>query len=74
MEQEKKANLSGSRLVYCATAPYFYCTITKSLASSGIVTRLTKNSPKWQRIVYEKPFGHDLESAHEINVCIASTF
>ena len=27
-----------------------------------------------QRIVYEKPFGHDLESAHEINICIEQHF
>ena len=72
-EQEKKAKLTGNRLVYCATAPYFYCTITNSLASSGLVKRIEKGEI-FQRIVYEKPFGHDLESAHEINMCIKQHF
>ncbi len=107
--QEKKAKLSGNRLVYCATAPYFYCTITNELAKSGLVKRSNASTGSartgnpfasieplkgvsgevsirasrsidpngkeiWQRIVYEKPFGHNLESAQEINACIAQHF
>ncbi|GMU18835.1 MAG: glucose-6-phosphate 1-dehydrogenase [Candidatus Babeliales bacterium] len=74
-ELEKKYKLSGNRLVYCSTAPYFYCTITHGLAKSGIIKKTvnTKDSV-WQRIVYEKPFGHDLKSAHEVNECIARYF
>src|SRR5262249_30574375 len=73
-EHEKKAGLSGNRIVYCATAPYFYCTITQNLSKSGLVTKGTKKSSIQQSIVYEKPFGHDLKSAHEINECIAADF
>lgn len=69
---EKQHKLSGNRLVYCSTAPYFYCTITQGLAKSGLVKK--DASQPWQRIVYEKPFGHDLKSAHEINECIAHYF
>ncbi len=83
--QEKKAKLTGNRIIYCATAPYFYCAITNGLAKSGLVSpsRRAKGAPQderkgdaaqWQRIVYEKPFGHNLESAHEINACIADHF
>lgn len=74
-ELEKKYKLSGNRLVYCSTAPYFYCTITHGLAKSGIIKKTvnTKDSV-WQRIVYEKPFGHNLKSAHEVNECIARYF
>jgi len=66
---EKKVKLSGNRIVYCATAPYFYCTITHGLAKSGLVKKGIN-----QRIVYEKPFGNDLASAHEINECISQYF
>ena len=101
---EKKAGLAGNRIVYCATAPYFYCMITQHVATSGLVKKMAANpsirsfastqgergmSPFvvsdakgivsnhnqiFQRIVYEKPFGHDLQSAHEINQCIARHF
>lgn len=72
-KEEKKAKLSGCRLVYCATAPFFYCAITNGLAQSKLISRSNKNTV-FQRIVYEKPFGHNLESAHEINACIAQYF
>ena len=64
---EQQFNLKN-RLVYCATAAYFFCNITENLGKSGILQR-TKEKP-WHRIVYEKPFGHDLASAHKINTCI----
>lgn len=70
---EKQHKLSGNRLVYCSTAPFFYCTITHGLAKSGMIKKMGF-SPFWHRIVYEKPFGHDLASAHEINECIAHYF
>lgn len=97
---EKQHKLSGNRLVYCSTAPYFYCTITHGLAKSGLINshKHSSNIPQdeknkisktacpelvegsvqqnytWNRIVYEKPFGHDLQSAQEINECIAQYF
>lgn len=72
---EKQHQLSGNRLVYCSVAPYFYCTITQGLAKSGLIKKTEKaKDGVWQRIVYEKPFGHDLQSAHEINECIATYF
>ncbi len=102
IEQEHTAGLTGNRLVYCATAPYFYCAITQGLAASGMVKRMAPRydarastqdayqdlhmvsssrsehieprTTPWHRIVYEKPFGHNLESAHEINACIAAHF
>lgn len=70
---EKEFHLSGNRIVYCATAALYYCPITKHAASSGLV-RKSDSSGRWHRIVYEKPFGHDLASAHAINECIAQNF
>lgn len=71
---ESGNGLPGNRLVYCATAPYFYCTITNSLAQSGLVKRSDHKNTVWQRIIYEKPFGHDTASAHQINQCIKNNF
>lgn len=69
-ECEKKHGLAGSRLFYLAVASNFFCPITHASAHVGVLRRHGKNEPVWHRIVYEKPFGHDLQSAHEINECI----
>ncbi len=73
-ELEKQFSLSGNRIIYLATAAEFFCPITEHLASSKLVTRKKVDEMPWQRIVYEKPFGHDLQSAHEINACIEQRF
>lgn len=72
-QKEKEVGLTGNRLAYCATAPYFYCSLSDNLASSNLIKR-TKHEAIWQRIVFEKPFGSDLQSAQEINRCIAKHF
>ena len=71
---EKKYNLSGNRIVYIATASQFFCTITRSLAASGLARRLDADSKIWHRMVYEKPFGSDLASAQAVNKCIQESF
>lgn len=71
---EKKFSLSGSRLAYIAAASDFYCMITDFLATSTIIQKKDTQDPVWHRIVYEKPFGHDVESAHQINECIKKYF
>lgn len=71
---EQKHGLSGNRLVYLATAAHFFCNITEYLGQSGVVSRKQIATIPWHRIVYEKPFGKDLQSAREINACIHSWF
>ena len=46
-------------VIYLAIAPEFFATITKSLAEVGITKRA--------RVVVEKPFGRDLESAKALD-------
>jgi len=70
-ELEKEHDLSGNRLMYLAAAAHHFCPITHHLAQSGLAQKLAVDAPIWHRVVYEKPFGHDLASAHEINACIA---
>ncbi|BDC35067.1 glucose-6-phosphate 1-dehydrogenase [Candidatus Dependentiae bacterium Noda2021] len=70
---EKLFNASGNRIVYLATAAHFFCPITQHVAQSNIALRLD-DTPYWHRLVYEKPFGHDAQSAQDINKCIAQYF
>lgn len=74
---EKKHELRGNRLAYLAVPSSMFCTITRGLGASNIVRRAGENGlldGVWQRIVYEKPFGTDLQSAQEINACIHEFF
>jgi glucose-6-phosphate 1-dehydrogenase len=71
---EHKQGLSGNRIIYLATAAYFFCTITNLVASYKIALKLDHKSPVWHRLVYEKPFGNDSQSAQDINSCIAQSF
>jgi len=71
---EKEQGLSGNRLVYLAAPPNFFCTITEHCASSGLVEKKETDQLPWHRIVYEKPFGRDVQSAHKINECIQNNF
>ncbi len=66
---ERQFGLSGNRLVYIAAPSDFFCQITKHCITSGLVQKnFTRDV--MHRMVYEKPFGRDLASAHEINNCI----
>lgn len=69
---ERLHELSGSRLVYLATAADYFCPITHHLSVSGIIQRdQEESSAVWHRVVYEKPFGINKQSALQINDCIA---
>ncbi|MFD1421108.1 glucose-6-phosphate dehydrogenase [Lactiplantibacillus songbeiensis] len=61
--------LQGNRIFYLAMAPNFFGTIARHLKSEHI---LTKNG--FNRVIIEKPFGHDFESAKTLNDELAETF
>ncbi|MGH6873111.1 MAG: glucose-6-phosphate dehydrogenase [Rhizomicrobium sp.] len=70
-ERDAKEHLDGNALFYFATADRFFGPLVDSLAEAG----LTKEDPArkdegWRRVVIEKPFGHDLESAKALNARI----
>lgn len=54
---------------YMAVAPRFFGTIAEKLAQH----KLTENADK-MRVVIEKPFGHDLESARALNQLLSTVF
>ncbi|HZW79854.1 MAG TPA: glucose-6-phosphate dehydrogenase [Candidatus Deferrimicrobiaceae bacterium] len=49
---------------YLATAPSYFGPIVEKLAANAL---LDQNEGHWRRIIIEKPFGHDLESAKVLN-------
>jgi glucose-6-phosphate 1-dehydrogenase len=72
-ELDKNHDTAGNRLFYISTPPE---------AFEGIITRLgerrvqeTPDKPAgWQRIIIEKPFGRDLESARHLNGILLEYF
>jgi glucose-6-phosphate 1-dehydrogenase len=54
----------GNYLFYLATAPKFFASIVQQLGQAGLSVQ---ESGHWRRIVIEKPFGHDLDSAKSLN-------
>ena len=59
-----------NRLFYCATPPSLYDDIVDNLGTSG----LAAEEGGWTRIVIEKPFGRDLESARALNAQLGRAF
>jgi glucose-6-phosphate 1-dehydrogenase len=49
---------------YLASAPKYFGLIVNKLAAIGL---MEQNDGHWRRVVIEKPFGHDLESAKVLN-------
>jgi len=56
----------GNRLFYLAVAPEYFATIIEQLGKADLVYPSWQEAP-WSRVVIEKPFGHDLASARELN-------
>src|SRR2546423_3711282 len=62
LDQEHQAG--GNYCFYLSSAPRYFAPIVKQLGGA----ELTKeDSEHWRRVVIEKPFGRDLESARELN-------
>jgi glucose-6-phosphate 1-dehydrogenase len=55
----REYQLSGNTVFYLSTPPSLYGTIPQLLASVG----LQLQDDGWKRLIVEKPFGYDLESA-----------
>jgi glucose-6-phosphate 1-dehydrogenase len=72
-EMDREHGTNSNRLFYLATSPSFYATIAKNLAQHGLVSRRS-GAAGWTRIIIEKPFGHDLESARRLDEVIHTVF
>jgi glucose-6-phosphate 1-dehydrogenase len=69
LEQER--GTGGNNAFYLSIPPGFFSTVCEQLDRSG----LSKPRPgAWSRVVIEKPFGHDLKSARELNEIVERVF
>ena len=74
---EIDATLPGGsgHLFYLAIPPSLYAEAIKRLAESGIAPRVPDAAQRpWVRVIVEKPFGRDLESAVALNACVRRAF
>lgn len=60
---DKDVGLGGNVLFYLATADRFFAPIAGKLGEAGLV----KDDKGFRRVIVEKPFGHDLQSARDLN-------
>jgi len=79
----KKDGVPANYIFYLATQPDFFGPIAERLREAGLARSSALSSlPKgsnaqgspWSRLIIEKPFGHDLASARELNRFLQSAF
>ncbi|QGQ97271.1 glucose-6-phosphate dehydrogenase [Paenibacillus psychroresistens] len=68
-QREAELNIPQNRLFYLSVGPEFFDIIATSIKESGLGS--TKG---WKRLIIEKPFGHDLQSARELNQKLSISF
>ncbi|BDZ53006.1 hypothetical protein GCM10025870_00790 [Agromyces marinus] len=68
---DRERGTMGNHAFYLSIPPKSFPQVTEQLKRSG----LTEQKPgQWRRVVIEKPFGSDLQSAIELNDVVASVF
>ncbi len=70
-ELDKEMDLRGNRLFYLAIPPDGYDEVIDQIGVSGLAK---PEGDSWVRVIIEKPFGHDLQSARELNKKVLRVF
>ena len=70
LEELEGRDGSANRLFYLSVAPRFFGSAIDNLGAAG----LARQERGWSRVVIEKPFGHDLESAKSLNQSVHRVF
>jgi len=60
--------LKKNQLFYLSTSPSQFAEIVESLHAADLLHKDRPAGAGWQRVVVEKPFGHDLASARQLNL------
>jgi glucose-6-phosphate 1-dehydrogenase len=66
-EVDDDRGTEGNRVYYLAIPPSVFGTVVRALGER-------RSSEGWTRLIVEKPFGHDLASARELNTAIEQHF
>jgi glucose-6-phosphate 1-dehydrogenase len=61
---EKTHNVPGNHFYYLAVAPRFFGEVVRQLGAAGLAQ---ESNARWARVIIEKPFGRDLDSARDLN-------
>jgi glucose-6-phosphate 1-dehydrogenase len=69
-ELDEKNGTAGNRIFYLSTPPNVFEEIISNLGAAG----LAKEEKGFSRVVIEKPFGHNLDSAKELNQKVREVF
>jgi glucose-6-phosphate 1-dehydrogenase len=73
---EKASGTRGNAIFYLAIADQLFGTVVEQLGRAKLTDQDQEENGKrrfWRRVVIEKPFGHSLESARELNTRILRT-
>ncbi|OXM83926.1 glucose-6-phosphate dehydrogenase [Paenibacillus rigui] len=68
-QRERELNLTPNRMFYLSVGPEFFAAIATNIKESGL-----GSAAGWKRLLIEKPFGHDLQSARELNRQLSEAF
>ncbi|MBM7563998.1 glucose-6-phosphate dehydrogenase [Paenibacillus sacheonensis] len=68
-QREAALGADPNRLFYLSVGPEFFETIASNIQASGL-----SSAAGWKRLVIEKPFGHDLQSARNLNKHLSRSF
>jgi len=68
---ERARGTGGNLAFYLSIPPGFFAQVCRQLDRSGLAR---SDGRAWRRVVIEKPFGHDLASARELNAIVESVF
>jgi glucose-6-phosphate 1-dehydrogenase len=70
-EIDRERGTAGNRVFYLSTAPELY---SEAIQQIGAADLARPKDGSWVRIIIEKPFGQDLESARRLNQEVAAVF
>ncbi len=71
--QDARSGTGGNRIFYLATPPNVYATVAEHLGLTGL-TAEEQDGNGWARVVIEKPFSFDLDSAVSLNRTLGRSF
>lgn len=68
-QRETELGLPENRMFYLSVAPEFFDVIAANIKACGL-----GETTGWKRLIIEKPFGHDLKSARQLNEKLSAAF
>ncbi len=72
VDLEHSHGIAGNAAFYLSIPPPAFPTVLKQMERTGMASN--EASGGWRRVVVEKPFGHDLASARELNSLVDDVF